>query len=52
MQAKGESFVFEKTGQPVKFWATNTLAFQDHERVDRLARHLAKRGVKLHSAAV
>lgn len=48
IQAKGERFVFEKTGEPVRFWAVNGpprgMAGED---LKPCARMLAKRGVNL-----
>lgn len=50
IQTKGDSFVYEKTGSPVRFWAVNighgTLN-DDGSAFDRLARHLAKHGVNM-----
>lgn len=55
IQAKGEEFVHQKTGQPVRFWAVNTSAVNlDKGSVDLMARNLAKMGVnmvRIHGAA-
>jgi len=54
VKAKGMDFVFERTGQKVKFWAVNADAhYDDQASVDFLARRLAKMGVnmvRVHSA--
>jgi len=50
IQAKGDAFVHEKTGAPVRFWAVNTghdILNRDHASVDRYARRLAKLGVNM-----
>jgi len=50
IQARGDSFVHEKTAQPVRFWAVNTghdLLAYDRAALDRFARHLAKIGVNM-----
>ncbi|MBM3882530.1 MAG: hypothetical protein FJ387_22875 [Verrucomicrobia bacterium] len=50
IRVQGESFVHERTGVPVRFWAVNAgmgvVRFERSE-VDRYARGLAKRGVNL-----
>jgi hypothetical protein len=48
--AKGEDFVHEKTGKPVRFWAVNTgmeTVYQDRASINYFARSLAKQGVNL-----
>ena len=50
IKAKGNSFVYEKTGTPVRFWAVNVghgMLNKDGASLDRLARHLAKIGVNM-----
>ena len=50
IRTKGESFIHEKTGLPVRFWGVNMgpdLWAMDKVDVDYLARWLAKRGVNL-----
>ena len=50
IQVKGDSFVHEKTGQPVRFWAVNVgdeLLGNDPADLDHLARRLAKLGVNM-----
>lgn len=48
VQARGMDFVFEKTGQPVRFWAVNaSCEFDDRAAARYLARRLAKLGVNL-----
>jgi hypothetical protein len=47
---KGEEFIHQTTGEPVRFWAVNTgheLAKMDHASIDSVARFLAKRGVNM-----
>jgi hypothetical protein len=48
IQAKGEGFVHEKTGEPIRFWGVNTgleILGQSDADLDRYARRLAKLGV-------
>ncbi len=48
--AKGAQFVHEKTGEPVRFWATNTghdVLLREPAEIDRYARWHAKLGVNL-----
>lgn len=48
--AKGDAFVHEKTGAPVRFWAINSghdILNQSPGSIDRFARHLAKVGVNM-----
>ncbi|MDH7568648.1 MAG: hypothetical protein QHJ73_03575 [Armatimonadota bacterium] len=48
VQARDGAFVFQRTGQPVKFWAVNASAeYDDRGAVDFLARRLAKMGVNM-----
>jgi predicted outer membrane repeat protein len=50
IQAKGDVFVHEKTGAPVRFWAVNTghdILNQDPASMARYARRLAKVGVNM-----
>jgi hypothetical protein len=48
VKADGMNFVFEKTGEPVQFWAVNAgCDFDDRSAVRYLARRLAKLGVNL-----
>ncbi|HEX3698261.1 MAG TPA: hypothetical protein VH374_23015 [Polyangia bacterium] len=50
IKVKGESFIHEKTGQPVRFWAVNAgpdVLKYDQAGLDRLARFLAKFGVNM-----
>ncbi len=50
IQARGDSFVHQKTGQSIRFWAINVghevLAYDD-VALDGFARHLAKFGVNM-----
>ena len=50
IRAKGDAFVHEKTGQPVRFWGVNVepeLLSEDGRALDRMARRLAKLGVNI-----
>lgn len=48
IQARGEKFVYEKGGQPVRFWAVNGPPHElTGEALSECARMLAKRGVNL-----
>jgi hypothetical protein len=50
IRAKGDAFIHEKTGEPVRFWAINSghdILNRDRASVDRYARHLAKVGVNM-----
>ncbi len=50
IRAKGDTFVHEKTGQPVRFWGVNVepeLLGEDGRALDRMARRLAKLGVNI-----
>ena len=50
IQVKGDSFVYQKTGTPVRFWAVNVgheMLDNDGVSLDRLAKHLAKLGVNM-----
>jgi hypothetical protein len=48
LKAKGMDFVFEKSGEKVKFWSVVASAdYDDRAAVDYLARHLAKTGVNM-----
>ncbi len=50
IRARGEDFVHERTGQPVRFWAVNVgMGFVNsaHSELDGFARAMAKRGVNL-----
>jgi hypothetical protein len=48
--ARGDQFVHEKTGVPVRFWATNAghdVLLRERDEIDRYARWHAKLGVNL-----
>jgi hypothetical protein len=50
IRAKGDAFVHEKTGQPIRFWGVNVepeLLGEDGRALDRMARRLAKLGVNI-----
>ena len=48
VQARGAGFVFEKSGEPVRFWGVNARCdFDDRSAVTYLARRLAKLGVNM-----
>lgn len=50
IQAKGEEFIQQKSGQPIRFWAINTggaTVNLDRASIDSMARMLAKMGVNL-----
>ncbi len=50
IQAKGEEFVQEKTGKPIRFWAVNTggeSVNMDQASTEQFARGLAKAGVNM-----
>ena len=50
IQVKGDSFVHEKTGQPVRFWAVNIgddVLGHDRADLEHFARRLAKLGVNM-----
>lgn len=50
IKAKGDAFVHEKTGQPVRFWGVNVepeILGEDGRALDRMARRLAKLGVNI-----
>jgi hypothetical protein len=50
IRARGEEFVQDKTGRPVRFWAVNTnldVLYMDDASMRYMARFLAKRGVNL-----
>jgi hypothetical protein len=50
IQARGDSFIHLKTGQPVRFWAVNLgheMLNHTQAALDRLARHLAGLGVNM-----
>lgn len=48
VRARGDDFVFEKTGRPVRFWAVNASRdFDDPAAARYLARRLAKLGINL-----
>ena len=50
IQAKGDSFVHEKTGRPIRLWGVDIdpdVLQQDAVGLDRFARRLAKSGVNL-----
>jgi hypothetical protein len=50
IQARGDIFVHQKTGQPIRFWGVNVrprALEPGRADLDRLARFLAKRGVNL-----
>jgi hypothetical protein len=50
VQAKGEGYVFEKTGKPVRFFGINIVAgcnFPTHEQADSMAEALAEMGVNI-----
>ena len=50
IRVKGDAFVHEKTGEPVRFWAVNTghdILEQDPASMARYARRLAKVGVNM-----
>ena len=50
IRAKGDAFVHEKTGQPVRFWGVNVepeILSEDGRTLDRMARRLAKLGVNI-----
>ncbi len=50
IQVKGDVFVHEKTGRPVRFWAVNAeheILGHDRATLDRFARRLAKVGVNM-----
>jgi hypothetical protein len=48
IQARGDGFAHEKTGEPIRFWGVNTgheILNDDDAGMDRYARRLAKAGV-------
>ena len=50
IRAKGDAFVHEKTGQPVRFWGVNVepeILSDDGRALERMARRLAKLGVNI-----
>lgn len=50
VRARGDALVFEKTGEPVRFWGVVIESWSwptDHAEIDYLARRLAKVGVNL-----
>ena len=50
IQARGDAFVHEKTGRPVRFWGVDVedgILQQDGAALDRIARRLAKAGVNI-----
>lgn len=47
VRGDGDSFIFEKSGEKVKFWAVNAIVGSEKNAVDHLARELAKRGVNM-----
>ena len=50
VRPKGEGFVFEKTGQPIRFFGINIVAganFPSHEQAEHMAELLAQMGVNM-----
>jgi hypothetical protein len=50
IDAKGDAFIHQKTGQPIRFWGVNVepgILGQDGRALDRMARRLAKLGVNI-----
>jgi len=45
--SRGEQFVFQKDGEPVKFWAVNASPMANAESDAYFARHIAKLGVNM-----
>ena len=50
IQSRGDAFVHQKTGEPIRFWGVNVepaILSEDGRALDRMARRLAKLGVNI-----